>query len=396
MRVLRWAPATALLVFLSIRLLDLALFAYFGHHQAPLQAGSGAVFPAQRSGDGLAGILTSWDGQWYRRIAEEGYPRTLPTDHGVVVQNAWAFYPAVPLLVGATTALTGLPFAWAACVLDLACACAAVVVLHRMVARHSSPTAATWTVIGLAIAPAAPVVLMAYTEGPALLVLALALEALSRERYRSAAAWTLVLGLVRPIAPAIGLAAVGLALMRRRRSTSPEPDWRGATLVAGTSLVSFAVWPLTAALVTGRADAYTATQANWLADSAALVDRSWLLSAVSLQRPALSLAVALAAVTLIWLVSRRAARAAWPAELRAWAVAYAFFIALSTRPVSSITRYLLLTVVPWWSAPEIATRPRAIQVLGMILAVLVAVLGHTWWIAIYVRSTVTGPSPSFP
>ena len=83
-------------------------------------------------------------------------------------------------------------------------------------------------------------------------------------------------------------------------------------------------------------------------------------------------------------------------ELRGWALSYAFFIALTTRPVPSITRYLLLTIVPWWPVPEVAARARGVQALALVLAVLLGLLLHTWWIAVYVRASVTGPSMYFP
>jgi hypothetical protein len=40
-------------------------------------------------------IMTNWDGQWYRDIATDGYPGSLPLGAaGHVVPNAWAFYPS--------------------------------------------------------------------------------------------------------------------------------------------------------------------------------------------------------------------------------------------------------------------------------------------------------------
>ena len=44
-------------------------------------------------------FTAQWDGQWYKAIAEHGYPATLPVDGtGLVQQNPWAFYPLFPLL----------------------------------------------------------------------------------------------------------------------------------------------------------------------------------------------------------------------------------------------------------------------------------------------------------
>ena len=45
------------------------------------------------------GYLQSWDVQWYRRVAFEGYPLELPIDaNGDVKQNTWAFFPVFPAI----------------------------------------------------------------------------------------------------------------------------------------------------------------------------------------------------------------------------------------------------------------------------------------------------------
>src|SRR5215468_10288884 len=52
-----------------------------------------------------------WDGQWYWRIADSGYPDVLPINAaGNVDQNPWAFYPLFPYLAKAGMAVTGLSF----------------------------------------------------------------------------------------------------------------------------------------------------------------------------------------------------------------------------------------------------------------------------------------------
>ncbi len=58
--------------------------------------------------------------QWYRTIVEHGYPQHLPTLHGVVQENSWAFYPLYPSLVRLVM-WTGLPYATAASFVSLVC-----------------------------------------------------------------------------------------------------------------------------------------------------------------------------------------------------------------------------------------------------------------------------------
>jgi Gpi18-like mannosyltransferase len=56
-------------------------------------------------------FTAQWDGQWYLHIAEQGYPRRLPTDEtGLVQQNAWAFYPLFPFVSRVLMDLTHLDF----------------------------------------------------------------------------------------------------------------------------------------------------------------------------------------------------------------------------------------------------------------------------------------------
>ena len=60
---------------------------------------------------GYLAAMTNWDGQWYRVIAEQGYPAVLPrAGHGGIDMNPWAFFPVFPLAVGAIMKVTGLPF----------------------------------------------------------------------------------------------------------------------------------------------------------------------------------------------------------------------------------------------------------------------------------------------
>ena len=70
-----------------------------------------------------------WDGSWYREIAENGYPVPLPVDPstGAVSQNAWAFYPAFPLLSRLLMSVTGLGFPVVASTLALVCGAGAAV-----------------------------------------------------------------------------------------------------------------------------------------------------------------------------------------------------------------------------------------------------------------------------
>ena len=59
-------------------------------------------------------LVVIWDGDWYRQIAQRGYPDGLPlNEFGRVDYNSWAFFPLFPLLLRVVMT-TGLPFSVAA------------------------------------------------------------------------------------------------------------------------------------------------------------------------------------------------------------------------------------------------------------------------------------------
>ena len=125
------------------------------------------------TGDGAVTFLdmsVMWDGNWYRRIAEQGYPPQLPVDaDGEVRQNAWAFYPAFPVLARLVSVVPGVDFRLAATLVSLVAGGAAAVLMVRLCARYvPAPVALTamalWT-----SQPAAPALQIAYTEALATL-----------------------------------------------------------------------------------------------------------------------------------------------------------------------------------------------------------------------------------
>ena len=106
-----------------------------------------------------------WDARWYQIIWIGGYPRDLPiTDAGQVGENAWAFLPVYPVLVGAA---------------HLARACrgtrrpsssrslaglGAALVLHRLMSRFLEPDRALFAVVLFCVAPVSPIMQFGYAE----------------------------------------------------------------------------------------------------------------------------------------------------------------------------------------------------------------------------------------
>ena len=309
---------------------------------------------SQETGTSYGVLVTNWDGGWYRTIVEHGYPQHLPTVHGVLQENQWAFYPLYPSLVRLVM-WTGLPYAAAASCVSLACGAAAMTpalpdarararrlrLVHdraRPVRRpgrrgvaggvHREPGAAPGA--GRAVGPAPPSL-----RGPP--------GGGARPRPDAAD---------RAAAGAGRRAALGRAVAAPRASSRS----RAAEAIRSAARRSWR-WrrrscsgPAVAAVATHRRDAYFATQSAWYARDAGWP--TWLTGFVGGSNPALTLVVAAACGGLVVVLLRRPARL-WGFELRTWAWAYPLYILGSTKPTTSIFRYALLAVVPWWPFPEI-------------------------------------------
>lgn len=294
---------------------------------------------------GYFGFTAIWDGEWYQRVAEYGYPSTLPTDAaGGVRQNQWAFYPLFPMAARLFIWLTGLPFAFVASTLALLLGFAAAVVMARLLAERIGDRAAL-AVVGLyAVFPAAPVLQVAYTESLAMLLLCGYLLALSRERWLVATGLALLIGLTRPIAVPLGVVTVVAVWLRwRRRGTDPLK--RGEARSVLVALIGCGIagllWPAIAWLGTGRLTAYTDTMGAWSAGGQVrwftpwVTTTDWYLGSVGLVLLA-GILVALPAMS-----AGRWSRALGP-ELRIWPLAYAAYIMVAQGPGTSTPRYLLM------------------------------------------------------
>lgn len=373
------------------RVIDTMLLLHLVPEQYAHFAPSAGYVPLASDPPSYAHLLVNWDGQWYQQIAEHGYPGHLPEAQGAVAQNAWAFYPLLPLLARAVMVL-GLPFPVAASIVTTLCAGAAACVLHRTVQRRSSTFTASMAVLGLFFAPAAPLFQCAYADSIALLLVLLALDALGRQRYGAVVAWCLLLAFTRPIAlPLSAVVTVHGVLRWRRRDEQPfaaRDAWQVGR-AAMACAASFLIWPLVAALVTGRVDAYLATQHAWdrpqMGGSA-----SWLVQ--TLQHRTLGvMGFTMAVLVLLASLALRRGAERWGPELRSWMLLYPVYVLGATVPRSSVIRHLLLAVCPWWPVPDVSERVRSRR--GRIALVLTLVLVGTALQQLWLRSFyVIGPS----
>ncbi len=224
--------------------------------------------------------LRFWDSGWYNRIVEEGYPERLPVGgDGRVAQNTWAF---MPLLSAAASLLgwTGWSFYVRAALVSVLASAAAAVVMDRWLSPVAGRRASRWAVALVWSSPCAAVLQVPYAESLGLVLVGLTLWLASRGRSLTAIPLALAACFARPIGVPLG-AALGLWwawevacargwvpptwFARLVPGHAPQaPGARLRLLVLALLTCSAALsWPVIAWLVTGRQDAYTATETSW-------------------------------------------------------------------------------------------------------------------------------------
>lgn len=336
-------------------------------------------------------IVGLWDAGWYREIAENGYPHQLPRDPdtGDLQQNPWAFYPLFPILARVVMELTGASFAVAGSTLALGFGAAAAVVIATLLRPRVGQRVALAAVIVWATCASAPVLQVAYTESLAILLLALVLKYLDARRWWAAAACAFLTGLARPIAVPLGIVALVAVVVRwRRRDEQPISgrEWAGMlAALAGCGLAGL-IWPTIAWLGTGVRTAYTDTMATWRYGQNIVPLRPW----VGISEwffHAAGRTAAIAALVAVVALLLALALGPWSARLgpvlRAWILAYPFYLAVVLDPGTSAIRYLL-PCFPWAViAVDGAWRRRAPAARTWALTagwVLLGVATQWWWL----------------
>jgi len=324
-----------------------------------------------------------WDGTWYRQIAEVGYPAVLPVDAttGAVQQNAWAFYPAFPMMSRFLMKVTGLGFPVVGSTLALFLGFGAAVIMALLLRDRVGPAVALAAVAVYAACPMSPSFQIAYAESLSILLLCGFLWALSKERWLVTAVLALLIGLTRSIAlPLLVVALVAVFLRWRRRQRDPITQREGwsALVALGSAGAAGLVWPAIVGVVVGSPTAYTETLGSWAVGGSVKLLRPWL---QYVAQPWNAVQVALVLVIIVAMTV-----GPWAAglgiELRTWVLAYTGYLILVDTPMTSIFRHFLplfpLTVVligggwrdrhPRWKE----WRTGFLVVLGL--------AGQVWWV----------------
>jgi hypothetical protein len=338
---------------------------------------------------------TFWDAGWYRDIAASGYPTVLPVDAaGHVQANPWAFMPVYPAIVRAVQDVTGAPFGVAAVGVSVVAGAGAVLVLHRLLARHLSPSSTLLAVVLVCVAPVSPLFQVAYAESLQTLLLLTALLLLVERRYALLAPVAVVLAFTRPLGLAFALTLLlhGVHRLATARRDPFPPAERARLVLAATATGAAGVaWPVIAWIRTGSITAYTDTELSWRAAYVGyrhLVPfEAWFdAGAFWIGGVAGTLAVLAVVAAYVLVLLRPSVRALGP-EVRIWLAAYGLYLLAVFFPQSSLFR-LLVPMIPLAGALAVP-RSRVYRVA----IVLAMVVGQWLWIDLIWRATASDWTP---
>jgi hypothetical protein len=203
----------------------------------------GAVMAvAAASGRHSYRVLTSWDGQWYRGIAENGYgfTRIDPLDGRQL--SDYAFFPMFPMLERGLSRLTGLTALNAGLLVSASASVVAAVGIYLVAAHLHGQAVGRYTVLLWAVLPAGAVQWMPYSESLFTALAAWCLLGLLTGRLLPAAMLALLAGLTRPTGVAVVAAVLAVAVVRLRRAVLAPRRQLLADLVG--PMVALAVAPL--------------------------------------------------------------------------------------------------------------------------------------------------------
>ena len=380
----RWAfVGWVLAIYAVARVITTTILLLVMQHQVPSGMTGGDDVPVR-----FFPFTALWDGQWYWRIADGGYPDILPVNEsGKVGENAWAFYPLFPFVARAGMAVTGLGFPGVASTIALVCGFGAAVLMGLLLRERIGDPAAYVVVALWASFPASVTLQLAYTESLAMLLLVAYLYALSRESWLVATVIALLIGLSRPIALPLGLVTLVVVVMRlRKRAERPVGRREYAAMAAalvGCGVAGF-LWPAIAWWRTGVSSAYTDTMAAWRGYATVEPFVPWMDKATYWLGETWGPFWLVAAAVLLVAAVAGPWAGALGAELRTWSLAYPAYLAVGLDPFTSLWRYLLplfpllpVLIGAGWRDRRGNSWPRVL-IVGVPLLVLF-VLGQYWW-----------------
>jgi hypothetical protein len=315
---------------------------------------------------GLSTMVASWDGGWYLKAAEHGYPATLVHGGGPASQSTIAFYPLYPLCVRAVHSLLGVSYLAAALLVSGLAGLAAVVLLRLLLERLWGPEVADRGVALFCFFPGAVVLSLVYSE-PLMLALGIGcLLALSSRRWVTAGVLAALATATRPNAVAL-VAACAWASYAAVRS---QRDWRSlaAPLLAPMGFVAFQLflWRHT-----GEADAWFRTQGDGWGERLT-IGATWDKISEFLRHPVVDVNIVVAVAGTLF-------------------VAGTLVVLVRVRPPEPILVYTAGIIVLALLSQTLGARPRFILTAFPLVAVLGRSLrGNAFTIAVACSATLLG------
>ena len=357
---------------------------YLSRYQIPLPIGTAniRIFYPTPADPGYNAVMTGWDGQWYRVIAEQGYPAVLPrVGWGGIDMNPWAFFPVFPMTVGLLMKVTGLPFALVAPALSTVLGFVAMYMLFKLVDQAVGRWEAIVAVVATSFFIASPAFSASYTESTALLGVVTVLWLLRRRQYWWVALTLLVLSLSRNVVIAMVPVIIAHAVVRwRQHDEGPHPTrlrvGLGALAVYAGALTW--LWPTIVTIATDTPNAYNDTMLAWNIETKIKLYLWWDLL-YDYWGVAGQVGGVLGIAAFAWfMLTKHSWR--WGPEIWGWAGAYPAYIILVTSTTPSRVRYALLafpmTLVIAWFLKLRWWRRYRYWVLGLVVVVGAA---QMWW-----------------
>ncbi|WP_307541977.1 glycosyltransferase family 39 protein [Streptomyces sp. V3I8] len=207
-----------------------------------------AVWSAARDESPLRLLSARWDSLWYTRVAALGYGYEVRLPNGDVHSNL-AFFPLLPWLERAVSALCPLSYAQAGLLVSTVASLAAAWGIFAVADHVYGPRAGLCAVLLWAVLPVGIVQSMAYSESLFTALAAWSLFAVLTGRWPAAGLLASLAGLTRPVGAAV-VAAVWVtaaASFVRERSTPAgdgAPRWQRAlaVLVAPLGAAGYVLW----------------------------------------------------------------------------------------------------------------------------------------------------------
>jgi hypothetical protein len=339
-----WLPLT---IFALTRIYGFVIIVLASRYQVALPSPDHPgiyQFSPHPDSPGYLGLITNWDGQWYERIATNGYHLPVVGDpNGKDALWAFAFLPMFPTVVGAMMTATGLSFGVCATIVNLVAGGAAMVVMFALVERTAGRFAATVTVLFTNCFLAAPLFQAAYSESIALLLVCTVLLLIARRHYGWAVIAVILLSLTRLVTPPLAIVVIVHAIVRYRgRAEDPirRSEVVAMTLLAIVSAASVSLWSTISNAITSGARATGAGRGS--VSNAVVAGRfGWFTNAYEHIGWIGVLGLAVLVVLFVVVALSGLART-WGTEVRTWFAIYPIYLLFVAGVHAGVFRYLLL------------------------------------------------------